>query len=83
MREAGDLIPARSVEEWRNKSLTNLAELVRGSFTRDPSKPTLYTGAGMAWQDLVIASAIYARASNADPETSEQLSSLAAATHGQ
>jgi 1-piperideine-2-carboxylate/1-pyrroline-2-carboxylate reductase [NAD(P)H] len=61
MREAGDLIPARSVEEWRNTSLTNLAELVRGSFTRNPARPTLYTGAGMAWQDLVIASAIYAR----------------------
>lgn len=61
MREAGDLIPARSVEEWSNTSLTNLAELVRGSFTRNPAKPTLYTSAGMAWQDLVIASAIYAR----------------------
>lgn len=61
MREAGDLIPARSVEQWRKTPLTNLAELVRGSFTRSPEQPTLYTGQGMAWQDLVIASAIYTR----------------------
>lgn len=61
MREAGDLIPARSAKEWQDITLTNLSELVRGSFTRNPARPTLYTGAGMAWQDLVIASAIYAR----------------------
>lgn len=67
MREAGDLIPARSVEEWTDTHLTNLAELVRGSFTRNPERPTLYTGAGMAWQDLVIASAIYDRLQERQP----------------
>lgn len=61
MKEAGDLIPARSAKDWQNEPLTNLAELVSGAFTRTPGRPTLYTGAGMAWQDLVIASAVYAR----------------------
>jgi len=61
MREAGDLIPARSVGEWQETPLINLAELVQGSFEIRPERPTLYTGAGMAWQDLVIASAIYKR----------------------
>ena len=61
LREAGDLIPARSVAEWQDASLINLAELVQGKFTPNPDKPTLYTGAGMAWQDLVVASAIHDR----------------------
>lgn len=59
MRESGNLIPARSREEWKQERLTNLSELVRGDFSRRPENPVLYTGVGMAWQDLVIATHIY------------------------
>lgn len=61
MRESGNLIPARGREEWQEMTVSNLAELVRGEFSRDLDRPTLYTSAGMAWQDLVIASAIFSR----------------------
>ena len=59
MREAGNLIPARSREEWEQEKLTNLAELVRGEFMRRPGSPALFTGVGMAWEDLVIAAHIH------------------------
>jgi ornithine cyclodeaminase len=61
LREAGDLIPARSVEEWRELRPTNLRELVRGEFTRTPGRPCLYSGVGMAWEDLVSAALVYER----------------------
>ncbi|WP_426998104.1 ornithine cyclodeaminase family protein [Pseudarthrobacter sp. N5] len=58
-REAGDLIPARSVEEWENICPVNLRELVRGELVRTPGRPCLYAGVGMAWEDLVTASVVY------------------------
>jgi 1-piperideine-2-carboxylate/1-pyrroline-2-carboxylate reductase [NAD(P)H] len=61
MREAGNLIPARSVEEWSQVPLTNLAELVAGRFVRRPGHPALYSGVGMAWEDIVVAGHIYGR----------------------
>ncbi|MDF2442027.1 MAG: hypothetical protein JWR01_230 [Subtercola sp.] len=60
LRESGDLIPARSVEEWAEHQLTNVAELIRGTFQRRPGHPAVYTGVGMAWQDLVVAGAAHA-----------------------
>jgi 1-piperideine-2-carboxylate/1-pyrroline-2-carboxylate reductase [NAD(P)H] len=59
MREAGNLIPARSADEWSQQPLINLAELVAGKFVRRPGHPALYSGVGMAWEDLVIAGHIY------------------------
>lgn len=61
MREAGNLIPARSVEEWSQQPLANLADLVAGEFIRRPGHPALYSGVGMAWEDIVVAGHIYAR----------------------
>lgn len=58
-RESGDLIPARSVEEWQGINPLNLKELVEGKFRRVAGKPTLYTGVGMAWEDLVSAAVVY------------------------
>lgn len=58
-REAGDLIPARSVEEWKAIRPTNLRELVKGEFERTPGRPCLYAGVGMAWEDLVTAALVY------------------------
>ena len=61
MREAGNLIPARSVAEWSQQPLTNLAELVAGKLVRRPGHPALYSGVGMAWEDIVVAGHVYAR----------------------
>lgn len=61
MREAGNLIPARSMAEWAQQPLTNLAELVTGGFVRRPGHPALYSGVGMAWEDIVVAGHVYAR----------------------
>ncbi len=58
-REAGDLIPARSVEEWKAIRPANLRELVNGEFERTPGRPCLYSGVGMAWEDLVTAALVY------------------------
>ncbi|MDQ4501453.1 ornithine cyclodeaminase family protein [Sinomonas sp. ASV322] len=59
LREAGDLIPARSVEEWQALRPANLRELVLGEFERVPGRPCLYSGVGMAWEDLVTAALVY------------------------
>lgn len=61
--ESGDLIPAHSAREWKALGLTNLAELVTTGLTRRPRTPALYTGVGMSWQDLVIASFVFELAS--------------------
>lgn len=58
-RESGDLIPARSVQEWKEINPPNLKDLVDGKFKRVAGKPTLYTGVGMAWEDLVSAVVVY------------------------
>ncbi|WP_427135713.1 ornithine cyclodeaminase family protein [Pseudarthrobacter sp. S9] len=58
-REAGDLIPARSVEEWEDIRPANLRELVGGGLKRTPGRPCLYAGVGMAWEDLVTAAVVY------------------------
>lgn len=58
-REAGDLIPARSVQEWVNLGPVNLRELVSGRLERVPGRPCLYAGVGMAWEDLVTAAVVY------------------------
>jgi len=55
LRESGDLIPARSAEEWREHGLTGLADLVNGQFRPAAGAPLLYTGVGMSWEDIVVA----------------------------
>ena len=55
LRESGDLIPARSAEEWRGHGLTGLADLVNGNFRPAAGAPLLYTGVGMSWEDIVVA----------------------------
>ncbi|MGY2742907.1 ornithine cyclodeaminase family protein [Arthrobacter sp. UYCu723] len=58
-REAGDLIPARTVQEWEAIRPANLQDLVTGRFNRTPGRPCLYAGVGMAWEDLVTAAVVY------------------------
>jgi ornithine cyclodeaminase len=57
--EAGDLIPARSVEEWQHMQPPNLRELVNGQLTRTPGRPCLFNSVGMSWEDLIIAAVVY------------------------
>lgn len=59
LREAGDLIPARSAEEWEAIRPASLLDLVKGEFERSPGKPCLYAGVGMAWEDLATAAVVY------------------------
>jgi ornithine cyclodeaminase len=61
LREGGDLIPARSVEEWERYPPANLAELVAGAVRRRPDSPALFTGVGMSWEDLAVAGKAYER----------------------
>lgn len=58
-RESGDLIPARTVREWQEINPPNLQDLVRGKLTRRPATCCLFTGVGMAWEDLVTAAVVY------------------------
>ena len=59
LREAGDLIPARSRAEWEAIRPANLKDLVRGDFQRVPGRPCLFAGVGMGWEDLVTAALVY------------------------
>lgn len=55
-RENGNLAGARSDEEWASgeQPVANLADLVRGAVRRRPGAPAVYTGVGMAWEDLAV-----------------------------
>jgi 1-piperideine-2-carboxylate/1-pyrroline-2-carboxylate reductase [NAD(P)H] len=55
LREAGDLIPARSAAEWEQRGLATLSDLMSGRFAPAVGRPLLYTGVGMAWEDIVVA----------------------------
>lgn len=57
-RESGNLAGARPIDEWRSLAPRNIKELVNGEFARTPGRPALYTGVGMAWEDVVIAAAV-------------------------
>ncbi|NVM98334.1 ornithine cyclodeaminase family protein [Arthrobacter sp. SDTb3-6] len=61
LREAGDLIPARSAQEWAEGGLGTLAELVGGRFVPEEGTPLLYTGVGMSWEDIVVAGLAHER----------------------
>ncbi len=67
LRESGNVLQARPVDAWGDgQPLTNLAELVSGRFVATPGRPAVFTGVGMAWQDLVIASSLYDRHAGGD-----------------
>ena len=58
MREAGDVIQAGLDPE----RLVPLAALVRGEAQPAEGRPRLFKSTGMAWEDLVVAAAVHARA---------------------
>ncbi|MFI6579472.1 ornithine cyclodeaminase family protein [Nocardiopsis sp. NPDC050513] len=63
MRESGNLLGARPAQEWAAapRPPANLADLVTGRFTPRPDRPAVFSGVGMAWEDLVIASHVHDR----------------------
>jgi ornithine cyclodeaminase/alanine dehydrogenase-like protein (mu-crystallin family) len=62
LREAGDLImPTRSGVIAEDDIDGNLADLVAGSVRIDPGRPRFFKSTGMAWEDLVVAAAVYER----------------------
>ena len=61
LREAGDLIGPVRARLLDPDSLVGLADLVRGEAPIPRSRPRLFKSVGMAWQDLVLVAAIYAR----------------------
>ncbi|MFC3996788.1 ornithine cyclodeaminase family protein [Nocardiopsis sediminis] len=56
MRESGNLLAARTAQQWAEdpRPLANLADLAAGRFTPRPGCPAVFSGVGMAWEDLVL-----------------------------
>lgn len=63
-RENGNLV---EYFETHAEGPGNLRDLVKGQVERHPGRPALYTGVGMAWEDLVCATAAYERVSGLRP----------------
>lgn len=74
IRENGNLAAARTDEEWASgvQPIANLAELVRGEFVRRPEAPAVYTGVGMAWEDLAVVERIMESTRRDEPFASEE-----------
>jgi len=62
LREAGDVIAAIDAGVLDADALVPLAALVRGDAAAAPGRPRLFKSTGMAWEDLVVAAAVHARA---------------------
>jgi ornithine cyclodeaminase/alanine dehydrogenase-like protein (mu-crystallin family) len=62
LREAGDVIAAVRAGALGREALVPLAALVRGDARPEPGRPRLFKSTGMAWEDLVVAAAVHARA---------------------
>lgn len=59
MRENGNLLGAATSQDIAGSNWWNLRDLVLQKIKRSPKKPALYTGVGMSWEDLVMASVVY------------------------
>ena len=62
LREAGDVIQAIDCGALDADSLATLAELVAGGVPPPGHRPRLFKSTGMAWEDVVVASALAKRA---------------------
>ncbi|WP_066906238.1 ornithine cyclodeaminase family protein [Millisia brevis] len=66
LREAGNLLLARPAAWWSGEDPdgvppANLADLVTGAVRPTPGRPLVFSGVGMAWEDLVVAGEISRR----------------------
>lgn len=69
MREGGNLLQARTPQEWADLPVANLHDLAHGRFERRPGRPAVFSGVGMAWEDLVIATRLYERYESAGSDS--------------
>lgn len=66
LREAGNLLKARPTQWWSGelpggRPPANLVDLVTGAADIRPDRPAVFSGVGMAWEDLVVAGEMYTR----------------------
>ena len=61
LREAGDVVMAIEAGAITAADMSDLGELVRGEVRVRTDRPRLFKSTGMAWEDLVVAAAAYAR----------------------
>lgn len=61
LRECGDVVLAIEEGALSESDLIRMANVVRGEVTLDDSRPVLFKGSGMSWQDLVVADAALQR----------------------
>ena len=66
LREAGDVIQAVGLGALSPESVMTLAELVAGPAAIPEERPRLFKSTGMAWEDLVVAGALAARAGSGE-----------------
>jgi ornithine cyclodeaminase len=59
MREAGDVIGAIAAGAVDEDQLVTLSDLVCGGVAVDAGRPRLFKSTGMAWEDAVVASALF------------------------
>jgi ornithine cyclodeaminase/alanine dehydrogenase-like protein (mu-crystallin family) len=59
LREAGDVVMAISDGTLRAEELLPLRDVVTGSVDPPPDRPLVFKSVGMAWQDLVVATAVW------------------------
>lgn len=71
-RENGNLLGARDLGSWHTgaQPVSNLQELVAGSFLRRAAHPAVYTGVGMSWEDLAVVARILRSATDAGESSS-------------
>lgn len=58
-RECGDLVLAAAAGALDPAGVRTLAELVRGEVRVPEGRPRLFKSAGMSWEDLAVAAAVY------------------------
>lgn len=66
LREAGNLLLARPAAWWSGQDPqgvppANLTDLITGAVRPTPGRPLVFSGVGMAWEDLVVAGEISRR----------------------
>lgn len=61
LREAGDVIQAVDAGALDPDALVGIDALVRGEARAPSDRPRVFKGVGMAWQDVVVAAAIWER----------------------
>jgi ornithine cyclodeaminase len=63
-REAGDVVQAIAEGGVRAEDLLPMSDVVTGRTLPALDRPLLFKSTGMAWEDLVVATAVYARCSD-------------------